>query len=64
VYPRSFNPPHRGHFKLLRHGFEEAGRDINTIAAIVLPLDDESLVKKLRGQENALIFTKTERIRL
>lgn len=64
VYPGSFNPPHRGHFELLRHGFGEAGRDMNTIAATVLPLDDESLVKKLRGQENALIFTKAERIRL
>jgi len=34
------------------------------IAAIVLPLDDESLVKKLRGQENPLIFNKDERVRL
>lgn len=64
VYPGSFNPPYRRHFGLLCHGFLEGSRDMNMVAAIVLPLDDESLVKKLRGQENALIFTKAERIRL
>jgi hypothetical protein len=64
VYPGSFNPPYYRHFKLLRHRFGEAGRDMNTIIAIVLLLNNESLVKKLRGQENVLIFTKAERIRL
>jgi len=64
VYPGSFNPPHRGHFELLRHGFMKSGRDMNIIAAVVLPLDDESLVKKLIGHKSPLIFTKAERIRL
>jgi hypothetical protein len=64
VYPGSFNPPYREHFELFRHRFGKAGRDMNTIAAIVLPLDNKSLVKKLRGQENTLIFTKAKKIRL
>jgi hypothetical protein len=64
VFAGSFNPPHRGHFELLRYGFAESGRDMNIIAAIVLPLDDESLERKLQGQDNALIFTKGERITL
>jgi hypothetical protein len=44
--------------------FGKGDRDMNIIAAMLLPLDDESLVKELRGQENALIFTKADRIRL
>jgi len=42
----------------------QSGRDMNIVAAIVLPLDDESLVEKLRREENASIFTEAERIRL
>jgi hypothetical protein len=64
LYPGCFNPPHRGHFKLLCHGFRQSGRNICIITAIVLPLDNESLVKKLRGQENPLIFNKDKRVRL
>jgi hypothetical protein len=65
VYPGCFNPPHRGHFELLCHGFK-SGHDMNIIAAIILPLDDKVLVKKLnsRDQENLLIFKKNERVRL
>jgi hypothetical protein len=37
---------------------------MNIIAAMVLPLDDDSLEAKLTGQENPLIFNKNERIRL
>jgi hypothetical protein len=39
---------------------------MNIIAAIILPLDDEFLVKKLnsRDQEKPLIFKKNERVRL
>ncbi|KAN0089981.1 hypothetical protein V8E51_018560 [Hyaloscypha variabilis] len=64
LYPGCFNPPHRGHFELLCHGKGKCGRDMCIIAAIVLPLDDESLVWKLRDQENPLIFHKDERVRL
>jgi hypothetical protein len=49
LYPGCFNPPHRDHFEILRHGFGKRDRDICIIAAIVLPLDDESLAKKPRG---------------
>jgi hypothetical protein len=34
---------------------------MNIVTAIVLPLDDESLIKKLRRQKNALIFTKADK---
>jgi hypothetical protein len=58
VNPGFFNPPHRGHFELLYHGFMESVCDMNIMVAIVLLLDDESLVRKLRGQESALILNK------
>ncbi len=47
VYPGSINPPHRGHLELLQYGFGRSGRDFNLIAAIILPLDDVSLARKL-----------------
>jgi hypothetical protein len=34
---------------------------MNIVTAIVSPLDDESLIKKLRRQKNALIFTKADK---
>lgn len=64
VFPGSFNPPHCAHLELLRHGFMKSGRDFNIIAAFVLCLDDESLIRKLSGKKNAMIFTKAERVRL
>ena len=64
LYPGSFNPPHRGHLELLHHGFTKSGRDFNIVAAMVLCLDDEALIKKLAGRKDAVIFTKAERVRL
>ena len=64
LYPGSFNPPYLGHQELLRHGFSRSGSDLNIIAAIVLPLDDASLIPKLRAQKGAQIFTKAQRVRL
>lgn len=63
-YPGCFNPPHLGHLELLRHGFMESGRDLNIVAAIVLPLDDESLRGKFSKQGGTLILPKDERVRL
>lgn len=64
LYPGSFNPPHLGHFELLRHGFWRSGRDMNLVAAIVVPLDDNSLRFKFRRTEDATLFTQADRIRL
>lgn len=64
VYPGSFNPPHLAHVEILRNGFTKSGRDMNIIAAIILPLDDEYCKRKLGGQKRPLIFTKAERARL
>ncbi|KAI9668926.1 MAG: hypothetical protein M1829_005238 [Trizodia sp. TS-e1964] len=64
LYPDSFNPPHLGHFELLRHGFFKSGADMNLIAAIVLPLNDSSLERKVNNDDDPLIFTQEERIRL
>lgn len=61
LYPGSFNPPHRGHEALLDRAFE-CSKDINVIAAIVLPLDDRDVEGKCRGQ--GLNLTKQERVRL
>jgi hypothetical protein len=64
VYPGSFNPPHLGHQELLRHGFSRNGGDLNIIAAIVVPLDDERLASKFRDQPDTRIFTQAQRVRL
>jgi hypothetical protein len=64
IYPGSFNPPHRGHFELLSHGFWKSGQDMNIVAAMIIPLDDEKLTEKLKEEKNSMIFTRSERIRL
>lgn len=64
VHPGSFNPPHLGHLELLRHGFTYSGRDYNIVAAIVVFLDDKSLIKNFASKKNPVLFTKTERVRL
>jgi hypothetical protein len=64
VYPGSFNPPHLRHQELLCHGFSRSRSDLNIIAAIVLPLDDASLISKFKAQKGAQIFTKAQRVRI
>jgi hypothetical protein len=76
LFPGCFNPPHVAHETLLRQTFldiQDAG-DLNLIAAIVLPLDDERLTSKCRGAgctttttattsgSNALVLTKAQRV--
>ena len=63
LYPGSFNPPHIGHYALLQHVFE-SGKDIGILAAIILPLDDDSVVAKCRAIGQSLVFGKAQRIRL
>ena len=40
VYRGSFNPPHHGHLKLLKHAFCHGAHDWNLIAAIIHPVSD------------------------
>ncbi|KAK2873278.1 hypothetical protein FQN49_002468 [Arthroderma sp. PD_2] len=62
LYPGCFNPPHRGHLQLLQHAFENSGDDVNIIAAIVLPVDDDKVIWKNQGE--GLLFTQDQRVQL
>ncbi|KAF2252758.1 hypothetical protein BU26DRAFT_208745 [Trematosphaeria pertusa] len=62
LYPGCFNPPHR-HEALLQHAFANS-QDINIIAAIILPLDDDSIEAKCRDLGESLVFTKDQRVQL
>ncbi|KAK1995351.1 hypothetical protein LX36DRAFT_683112 [Colletotrichum falcatum] len=62
-YVGCFNPPHLGHYNILRRAFEES-RDINVIAAIILPLDDDFVRAKCDRQGQSLVLRKSKRARL
>ncbi|KAM0438747.1 hypothetical protein ACHAPT_001505 [Fusarium lateritium] len=64
LYPGSFNPPHQGHLDLLRYVFENAGEDLHIVGAIVIMTDETRLEDKLSNEENPLILTREERVRL
>ncbi|KAF4449322.1 hypothetical protein FALBO_16683 [Fusarium albosuccineum] len=64
LYPGSFNPPHTGHLQLLQHVFNNAGDDLHIVAAIVILTDDNRLQDKLSGEENPLILSKEQRVKL
>lgn len=64
LYPGSFNPPHKGHFDLLNYVFQEAGDDLNIVAAIILPTDDGHLTAKTRNEQNPLVLEKEKRAKL
>jgi hypothetical protein len=63
-YPGAFNPPHLGHLSLLQHAFEHSGSEMNIIAAIVFPLDDEVLAEKMETRSSNMLLTKTQRVGL
>jgi cytidyltransferase-like protein len=63
LYPGCFNPPHNGHLALLTRAFA-TGQDVNIVAAIILPLDDDAVNAKCRALGSGLVFTKEERVRL
>ncbi len=56
-----YNPPHCGHKALLHHVYDNT-QDINVIAAIIDPVDDQGLEKKYGS--GAVLFSKEQRIRL
>jgi hypothetical protein len=64
LYPGSFNPPHHGHLALLQHAYGSSQDDINIIAAIILPLDDDCIERKCRAAGEDLVLTKDQRVRL
>ncbi|KAK2040018.1 hypothetical protein LZ31DRAFT_587385 [Colletotrichum somersetense] len=63
LYAGCFNPPHLGHCNLLRRAFEES-RDINVIAAVILPIDDATLEAKCEWKGQSLVLSKRERAHL
>ncbi|OHW89790.1 Cytidylyltransferase domain-containing protein [Colletotrichum incanum] len=63
LYPGCFNPPHLGHYNVLRRAFE-GSQDINVIAAIVLLLDDDSLEAKCEAKGQILVLSRSERAHL
>lgn len=64
VYPGSFNPPHVGHQASLSYAFNNSGCGLNLIAAIILPLDDNSLIMKVGTRKGAVVLTKEQRVGL
>ncbi|RSL85922.1 hypothetical protein CEP52_015969 [Fusarium oligoseptatum] len=64
LFPGSFNPPHQGHLKLLQHVFNNAGDDLNIVAAIVIMTDDDRLKDKLCTEEKPLILSREQRANL
>ena len=60
VYPGIFNPPHRGHHKLLQHVCRNYGSS-NVAGAVVIPHDDWRLSVKLQHEKNPLKLTKQQR---
>lgn len=51
VYHGSFNPPHRGHLAVLWHAYHQLAQDLNIIAAIIRPSQDDRLRFKYRNLE-------------
>ncbi|EXJ86726.1 hypothetical protein A1O3_03679 [Capronia epimyces CBS 606.96] len=63
LYPGSFNPPHVGHWALLDHALASS-QDINIIAAIILPLDDDRVIEKCEALGQSLAFSKEQRVQI
>ncbi|GKU03676.1 hypothetical protein FLAG1_06263 [Fusarium langsethiae] len=64
LYPGSFNPPHQGHFDLLKYVFENAGADLNMVAAIIVATSDKALARKMENRDNAVVIPRDKRIKL
>jgi len=64
LYPGCFNPPHKGHLALLTQGYHRSGSDLNIVAAIVIPLNNEMLSAKFGLTGENLQLSQHERVRL
>ncbi|KAK1637621.1 hypothetical protein BDP81DRAFT_517043 [Colletotrichum phormii] len=60
VYSGCFNPPHLGHYNLLRRAFE-GSQDLNVIVAIIYPVSTTSLAHKCRRRRQWLMFKMADR---
>ncbi|KAF5663660.1 hypothetical protein FHETE_7365 [Fusarium heterosporum] len=64
LFPGSFNPPHQGHLDLLKHVFDNAGADLNIIAAIIIVTDDDRLEMKMKDKDTSIILPREQRVNL
>ncbi|KAF5000415.1 hypothetical protein FGRMN_1746 [Fusarium graminum] len=64
LFPGSFNPPHQGHLDLLKHVFDNAGEDLNIIAAIIVVTDDDRLEMKMEDKNTSIILPRKQRANL
>ncbi|KAH7148371.1 hypothetical protein EDB81DRAFT_460752 [Dactylonectria macrodidyma] len=64
LFPGSFNPPHQGHLDLLRYVFWQSGEDLNIVAAIVVPTNDDRLKVKLSDEEYSIHLPRHQRVDL
>ena len=64
IYNGSFNPPHRGHLRLLRHTFYHGAHDLNIIGAIIRPSSDEHVIGKCENAGGSFVFGRDERCML
>ena len=60
VYCGAFNPPHVGHLGVLNHAFQNSP-DLNFVAGIVYPLDDEQIERKNIISNRCLALSEEQR---
>ncbi|KAK3315763.1 hypothetical protein B0H66DRAFT_270507 [Apodospora peruviana] len=62
VYHGSFNPPHIGHLSFLQDAFNNTGRDMPFVCAVIMPAADSYLSDhKFKDLDNALVLPSSVR---
>lgn len=64
IFPGSFNPPHKGHLEYLGFCFKHAKEDLNLVAAITIPADDDNLEDKKGPEKAEILLSKAQRVKL